>query len=311
MKSLVIAGANGVVGNHLVAEARRRGLAVRTLTRGAARADAHTWDPAAAARGDPAAVAAVARALDGADVVVNLAGASLGEGRLGASHRQRVLQSRVDATRALVKGRAQASTKPPVWLQASAVGFYGDTGEARVDETAPRGRSFLADVCQAWEDEARTALKQDAPPRLVIARIGLVLAQDAPAWSQMLLPIKLGLGGKLGPGTQWWAWIDADDLARALLDLAAAAPDQPPADGVFNLTAPEPVRQVDLTRQAATLLGRPAFLPAPAFALRLATGRVADELLLPSCAAVPARLQARGFRFEAPAIDRELVRLLR
>ena len=155
MKSLVIAGANGVVGNHLVAEARRRGLAVRTLTRGPSRtgADAHTWDPAAAARGDPAAVAAVARALDGADVVVNLAGASLGEGRLGASHRQAVLQSRVDATRALVKGRAQAQAKPPTWVQASAVGFYGDTGEARVDETAPRGRSFLADVCQAWEDE--------------------------------------------------------------------------------------------------------------------------------------------------------------
>jgi uncharacterized protein (TIGR01777 family) len=307
MKSLVIAGASGVVGAHLIAEARRRGLAVRTLTRGPTRGEAHTWDPAAAARGDPAAVAAVARALEGADVVVNLAGASLGEGRLGASHRQKVLQSRVDATRALVKGRAQAAAKPPVWLQASAVGFYGDTGEARVDETAPRGRSFLADVCQAWEDEARTALKQDAPPRLVIARIGLVLAQDAPAWSQMLLPIKLGLGGKLGPGTQWWAWIDADDLARALLDLAAA----PDADGVFNLTAPEPVRQLDLTRQAATLLGRPAFLPAPAFALRLATGKVADELLLPSCAAVPARLQARGFRFEAPSIDRELVRLLR
>lgn len=307
MKTLVIAGANGVVGNHLIAEARRRGLAVRTLTRGPSRADAHTWDPAAAARGEPAAVAAVARALDGADVLVNLAGASVGEGRLGASHRQRVLQSRVDATRALVKGRAQASAKPPTWVQASAVGFYGDTGEARVDEAAPRGRSFLADVCQAWEDEARTALAATPPPRLVIARIGLVLAQDAPAWSQMLLPIKLGLGGKLGPGTQWWAWIDADDLARALLELAAA----PDADGVFNLTAPEPVRQVDLTRQAATLLGRPAFLPAPSFALRLATGKVADELLLPSCAAVPARLQARGFRFEAPSIDRELVRLLR
>jgi uncharacterized protein (TIGR01777 family) len=311
LTTMVIAGASGVVGKHLVTEARRRGFTLRLLTRGKARDEgaavrAFPWDPARAAAGDPGAVDLVARALDGADVVTNLAGASLGEGRLGAKHKEAVLGSRVDATRALVRGRAKAEKKPPVWVQASAVGFYGDTGEARIDETAPRGRSFLADVCQAWEDEARTALQQPSPPRLLIGRIGLVLAADAPAWSQMLLPIKLGVGGALGSGRQWWAWIDADDLARALLDLAA----DPAADGVFNLTAPASVRQLDLTRQAATLLRRPSFLPAPAFALRLATGGVADELLLPSCDAVPARLEARGFRFEQPGIGGELLKLL-
>lgn len=309
MSSVVaIAGATGVVGRHLVAAARSEGLAVRVLSRGQGPPGepVSAWDPVRAAAGDDAALAQVAAALEGAAAVVNLAGASLAEGRLGAAHRARVLSSRVDATRALVRARARCQAPPPVWLQASAVGFYGDTGEAEVDETAPPGRMFLSEVCQRWEEAAREALAQPAPPRLVVLRMGLVLAHDAPAWQKLVGPIRLGAGGPLGSGRQWWAWIDADDLARAALFLLR----RDDAEGAFNLTTPEPVRQRDLVERAALLLGRPAFLPAPAFALRLALGRVADELLLPSCRALPRRLEALGFSFRRGRVDEELVALL-
>ncbi len=309
---LVVAGATGVVGRHLVAHARRAGLAVRALSRGRtapglpADVAVFPWDPAAIARGDAAAAAAAAPALDGARVVVNLAGASLGEGRLDAAHKRRVLESRLDATRALGVTRARCARPPAVWLQASAVGYYGDRGEAEVGEDAPAGADFLADVCARWEAAAREAVAGDAAVRLVVCRIGLVLAPDAPAWRKLIGPIRWGVGGRLGPGTQWWAWIHADDLARALLLLAA----RDDAAGAFNLTAPEPVRQADLVDEAATLLHRPALFPVPAFALRIATGEVADALLLPSCRAVPRRLLALGFAFERPGVGRALVDLL-
>lgn len=303
---LVIAGASGVVGRHLVAAARAAGRRVRLLSRSPAGPDARRWDPGRAAAGDEAAVAAVASALEGAAVVVNLAGASLAEGRLGRAHRARVLGSRLDATRALVRAFARCQAPPPVWLQASATGFYGDTGEADVTEEAPPGRLFLSEVCARWEAAAAEALAAPAPPRLVVLRIGLVLAADAPAWAKLVGPIRLGVGGPLGGGRQWWAWIDAEDLSRAALHLLA----RDDARGAFNLTAPEPVRQGDLVAQAALLLGRPAFLPAPAFALRLALGGVADELLLPSCRALPARLEALGFRFDRGRVDQVLVHLV-
>lgn len=307
---LVVAGATGVVGRHLLRAARAEGLPVVVLSRGASAAvegaDVRRWDPARAASGDEAAVLEVARALDGAAGVVNLAGASLAEGRLGRAHRERVLASRVDATRALVRARARCEAPPPVWLQASATGYYGDTGEAEVTEASPPGRLFLSEVCQRWEEAAREALAQAPPPRLVLLRTGLVLAADAPAWEKLVQPIRFGAGGPLGSGRQWWAWIDADDLARAALFLLR----RDDAEGAFNLTSPEPVRQRDLVERAAVLLRRPAFVPAPAFALRLALGAVADELLLPSCKALPRRLQELGFTFARGSVDEELVALL-
>lgn len=305
----MIAGATGVVGRHLIARARAEGFDVRVLSRGApslAGVEVRRWDPARAAAGDAAAVADLAAALEGAAAVVNLAGASLAGGRLGRAHRARVLDSRVEATRALVSAWTRCQAPPPVWLQASAVGFYGDTGEAEVTEDAPAGGLFLSEVCQRWEAAAREALARPAPPRLVILRLGLVLAADAPAWEKLVQPIRLGAGGPLGSGRQWWAWIDADDLARAALFLLR----HEAARDAFNLTSPEPVRQKDLVERAATLLRRPAFFPAPAFALRLALGRVADELLLASCRALPRRLLEFGFTFTRGRVDQELVALL-
>lgn len=306
---MLIAGASGVVGAHLVAAARAA-WDVSILSRNPGPHNppgvrALAWDPREAARGHERSLEAITEAIDGADLVVNLAGSSLADGRLDARHKRAVLRSRLDATRALVLGSRRARQAPATWFQASAVGYYGDTGEAEVDEQQPAARNFfLAEVCEQWEAEARKV--EAGGTRLIIGRIGLVLAGDAPAWQKLLLPIRLGVGGPLGSGQQWWPWIDADDVAGAILHLA----DRPDAAGVYNLVAPQPVRQIDLVRQAAERLGRPAFLPAPAFALRLAVGEVADALLLPSCHALPARLASDGYKFISTDMSGMLDKLL-
>jgi hypothetical protein len=302
MSKLVVSGGTGLVGRWLGQVARAAGHEVLSLSRRAG-PGAAAWDPAAAARGEGPALDALARALEGADVLVNLAGSSLVDGRLGAGHREQVLRSRLDATRALVLAHQRCARPPGVLLSGSAVGYYGDTGEAEVDEDSPPGRDFLAEVCQRWEGEAR---QLEPRARVVLVRIGLVLAPDAPAWEKLRGPLRLGLGGPLGSGRQWWSWIDARDLARAILFLAGHTE----ARGPFNLVAPEPVRQADLVRQAALLMGRPAFLPVPRLALRLALGGVADALLLASCRATPRRLLELGFAFERPTLGAELVALV-
>ena len=193
--------------------------------------------------------------------------------------------------------------RPPVWLQGSATGYYGDAGERELTEAAPSAEDFfLAEVCQAWESAAKDA----NGARLMISRIGLVLAKDAPAWQKMLLPIKLFVGGRFGDGEQWYPWVDADDFASAMLFLI----EHEASGGVYNLTAPEPVRQIDLVERTARRLGRPAIFPTPAPLLRLAVGEVADALLLPSAKAVPAKLQEEGFIFAHPQIESELDKLL-
>lgn len=309
--TMLIAGATGVVGHHLIAAASHSHR-IRILSRGRGNpvpegvAETVAWDPREAARGHERSLEAITQALEGTAVVVNLAGTSLAEGRLDERHRHRVLQSRLDATNALVAACRRAARPPAVWLQASAVGYYGDTGEADVNEATPADPHFaLGDVCLQWEAAAARAA-EDPRIRQIVVRIGLVLAAAAPAWRKMLLPIKLGVGGPLGSGRQWWPWIDADDVAGAMLHLI----DLPDARGAYNLVAPAPVRQLDLVKRTARALGRPAVLPAPAFALRLALGEVADALLLPSCKALPQRLLAAGYRFRVSDVEDEVRRLV-
>lgn len=306
---LVIAGASGVVGQHILKHAAP-GWALRILTRRAqarfTQGEAFVWDPERAAGEDPHAVRDVARALEGATAVINLAGASI-NGSFDDAHKRAVLQSRLDATRALAHGWAAAQAPPGVWLQASAVGYYGDTGSREVTEEGAPGQDFLASVCVQWEQAAQSFAQQHPALRLVIGRIGLVLSQDAEAWQKMLMPIKLGAGGPLGDGQQFYAWIHAGDLASAWLFLAQ----QGACRGVYNLTAPQPIRQKELASRAASRLRRPSFLPAPKFALRLVLGEMADALLLTSCRAVPARLLEAGFSFQRPDFEAALDELLR
>lgn len=303
---LVISGASGLIGRHLVHAARAR-YDLRLLTRNPT-GDAPPgttqigWSPRAAREGDEPALAALREVLEGATAIVNLAGASVAAGRLNGAHQRRVLGSRIEGAATLLAASRRCSAPPKVWFQASATGYYGDQGDAELSEHAPPGRGVLSDICRQWE-----AAPGDANgARLIVGRLGVVLAKDAPAWQKLLLPIKLFAGGPLGSGQQWLPWIDADDLAQAMLFLL----ERQASAGVYNLTAPEPVRQIELTRKAARRLSRPARLPVPAFALRLLLGHVADALLLASAKVRPQRLQREGFRFTRPSIDVALDNLL-
>ena len=302
---MIIAGAGGVVGRALVGAAADRYELV-VLTRGDTALPGTRsvrWNPSAAADGDDAALEALAHELDGAAALVNLAGSSIAAGRLDAAHVRRVRESRERAGATLVAAAQRAASPPPVWFQASGIDIYGDGGERVLDErTAIEGDGPIQVIGRAWEASADPA---EAFARVIVGRIGVVLAPDAEAWTKLLLPIRLFVGGPLGSGRQWFPWIEANDLARAMLFLI----DDERAEGAYNLVA-EPVRQIELTRLAARALGRPAFVPAPAFALRIALGGVADVLLLTSKRAVPARLREAGFVFETPTAEAAVRKLL-
>lgn len=305
---LVIAGASGVVGRHLVAAAKDH-YDITVLTRSVDGDEpegtrAVAWNPRAVREGDDAALETLSEELENSFAIINLAGASIGSGRLGLDHRARVLNSRIDSTETLVTAFEGTVNRPQVWFNASATGYYGDRGNEVLDETSgSQDGFFLADVVKHWED-ATSPIRDDT--RLIIGRLGLVLAKDADAWQRMIMPIKLFVGGPLGSGQQWYSWIDADDLARAVLYLLA----NDEARGVYNFTTPEPVRQAELASKVAQKLERPSFIPAPEFALKLALGGVADALLLPSAKVMPERLLETGFEFTHPDIDSELEHIL-
>ena len=305
LPKLVVAGAGGVIGRALLEAAEGRYERV-VLTRGGTSPSGITsvrWSPSAAADGDEAELERLAETLSGAAAVVNLAGSSVAAGRLDDAHVERLRNSRLQAGATLVGAAERAAQKPPVWFQASGIDIYGDSGETVLDESASvDGDGPMSVVGRAWEASADPAR---AFARVIVGRIGVVLAPDAPAWTKLLLPIRLFVGGPLGSGKQWFPWIEAEDLARAVLFLIEAED----AEGPYNLVG-EPVRQIDLTRAAARRLRRPAFVPAPAFALRLVLGRVADVLLLSSKRAVPKRLREAGFEFAAGTVDEAVDKLL-
>ena len=304
-RTMVVAGASGVVGRHLISHAKEEGWTVQTLSR--SNPESTLWNPDEIIEEKGDTLTGVVEALEGSDLLVNLAGASLAEGKLGIDHSKLVLESRIYATRALGMAYRKCTAPPPCWIQASATGYYGEAGEEDVTEESSPGELFLSQVCEAWEEMAREAIDEKTKlPRLIILRLGLIFAKDAPAWSKMTLPIRMGFGGALGEGTQWYAWMESSDMARAILHLH----DNEKSSGTYNLTTPKPVQQIELARKIGKILHRPVLLPTPAFALRLALGKVADELLLPSCRALPNRLKEEGFTFQYPGIDETLVKLL-
>lgn len=313
-KRMVITGATGLVGGYLARHAMAQGWTVQALTTGRSGQDPRGfskthWDPPAAARGDQAAVAVIAEVLDGADAVVNLAGAGVADKRLTEARKKVIIDSRVDTARALVNAWKICDNPPEFWFNASAIGYYGDTGDKLVHEDHPAGDDFLARVCVSWEGAARS-LFEAAPEargkvRQVIGRIGIVLARDAEAWKKMVMPIKMGVGGPLGDGQQYYPWVDADDVARLIIFLA----EHEDAEGAFNVTAPEPVRQRELAARAASRLGRPSFMPAPAFGLKILLGEFA-QFLLSSARVVPTAALALGFEYERPTLDDALDHLL-
>jgi uncharacterized protein (TIGR01777 family) len=294
---IVVSGGTGFIGQPLTARLAARGDEVVVLTRNPAKVRSGrgvAWDPP---RRGPW-WEEVARA----DAVINLAGENIGDGRWTAARKERLISSRLDATGSLVEAMRTAPQQKRVFLSASAVGFYGNRGDEELDESAGRGAGFLADLTARWEEAAHGA---DGVARVVVPRFGVVLERSGGALQKMLPPFRFGVGGPLGSGRQWMSWVDREDALR-FLEWALGEE----VSGPFNVTAPEPVRNRDFTRELGHALHRPAFMPVPGFALRLLFGQMADETLLAGQRVIPRRATDAGFRFTAPTLPEALAHVL-
>jgi uncharacterized protein (TIGR01777 family) len=294
VRTVVVAGAGGLIGTRLVASFLADGVRVRRLVRpgasGGARQDGVTsvpWDP------DRGVLAP--DALDDADVVVNLGGAGIGDRRWTRRYRATLRSSRLAGTGLLARELARRGPEAPALVQASAMGLYGDRGDEPLPETARRGDGFLADLVTDWE--AATDPARDAGVRVVLLRTSLVLTPDGGALGRLLPLLRLGLGGPLGDGHEFWSWITLHDHVRAIRHLATSG-----VHGPVNLATPDPVRNAELTRALARALHRPAVLRVPAPALRLALGGFVGDILA-SARLVPRVLEADGFRWEHPRLE--------
>jgi uncharacterized protein len=295
---VLVSGASGLVGAALVPFLRTQGHRVLRLVRRAPEsADEVKWNPDSG-RLDLAAA-------DEIDAVVHLAGAGIADARWTAERRREIRDSRVVATRALAETLASLPRPPRVVVGGSAIGFYGDGGDAWLDETSPAGSGFLAELTRAWE--AAWAPLDRAGTRRVYLRTGVVLSSRGGALAKLLTPFRLGLGGRVGNGNQWWSWISIDDQLGAIGH--ALATDS--VRGPLNAVAPMPVTSFEFARTLGRVLGRPSALPAPAWALRAALGRgLADEALLASQRARPATLAATGYRFRHEKLEAALRHVL-
>lgn len=286
---VAVTGASGLIGSALVPHLRARGDEVlRLVRRPAVAPDEVTWDPSAKT--------VDLDGLVGIDAVVHLAGAGVGDHRWTDEYKRIILNSRVDGTETIVEAMTQLEPRPRALVAGSAIGWYGDTGDRPVDESAPAGAGFLADVVRAWEAAADPA--QAAGIRVTHARTGLVVSGNGGAWARMFPLFKLGLGGKLGSGHQYWSWISLRDEVAALTFLL----DNESLSGPVNLTGPDPVTNAEVTAAMGRVLNRPTLLPAPAFALKAVLGEFSTEVL-GSSRVMPSVLEGAGFTWQDPTID--------
>ncbi len=300
---ILITGSTGLVGTALTQDLQRAGHTVCRLIRpGASSQSIGTsqgfdvnWNPATGELGGVAV---------GADAVVNLAGASIADGRWTPQRKQLLRSSRVDTTRALVQALAKMSARPRVLLSASATGIYGNRGDETLTESSQPGNDFLSEIAKEWESEA---IKAEALGiRVVRARFGVILSKHGGALPQMIRPFQFGVGGKIATGKQWMSWITLDD-AIVILRLAL---ENANITGALNVVSPQPVTNEQFTKILAAALHRPALFPAPAFALRLLLGEMADALLLSSQRVLPAQLQKLNHQFLHPDLATALAAIL-
>jgi uncharacterized protein (TIGR01777 family) len=286
---VAVTGASGLIGSALVPALRERGHDVLRLVRRATSApDEVRWDPESGEVDLPA--------LNGVDGVVHLAGAGVGDKRWTAAYKRMILLSRVNGTDTIARAMAHLEPKPRVLVSGSAIGYYGDTGDHVVTEASPQGGGFLADVVAQWEAAAQPA--QDAGIRVAFARTGLVVSNEGGAWKRLLPIFRLGLGGKIGAGSQYWSFISLRDEVTALITLL----EDESYSGPVNLTAPTPVTNADVTAAMGRVLGRPTILPVPAFALKIALGEFSSDVL-GSQRVLPEVLEGHGFAWADPSID--------
>lgn len=281
---ILISGASGLIGRALAESLRSGGHAVQTLVRRKPKESAGeiAWDPEARVLDSSR--------LEGVDAVVHLAGKPI-DARWTEATKRAIRDSRVKGTGLLAEAAAHLSTKPKVFVCASAVGFYGSRGDESLDETSTSGQGFLPDVCRAWEDAAAPA--RDAGLRTVHLRSGVVLSRQGGMLARVLPPFKMGAGAVVGTGEQWISWISLADAIAAIQHTITAAG----LSGPVNLTSPQPVPNAEFTHTLGKILGRPTLLPFPAFAVRLLLGEMGDELLLAGQRVLPKKLLASGFAF--------------
>jgi len=297
---ILVSGSTGFLGTALVEALEGQGHAVARLVRpattrknaGSAREQTVAWDPIAGQFDSAGA--------EGADALIHLAGASIAGGRWNASHKKLLRTSRIDATRHLIGALARLQRPPRVIVAASAIGYYGNRGDEMLTEASAPGNDFLAGLCREWETE--TARGAEFGARVVNPRFGIILAAQGGALPRMALPFKLGAGGRLGDGRQWMSWLTLQEAVRIVqFALANSA-----LTGPVNAVTPNPARNSEFTTVLAKALRRPALFPAPAFALRLALGEMADALLLISQRVMPSKLTDAGYRFLQPSLANAL-----
>jgi uncharacterized protein (TIGR01777 family) len=293
---VAVTGSGGLVGSALVPFLTTGGHTVIRLVRRSVSAGDVLWDPAEGVRDLPR--------LEGVEAVVHLAGENIAAGRWTARRKEEIRRSRVEGTRRLGESLAKLARRPEVLVSASAVGLYGRRGDEVLTEGSPPGDDFLARVCREWEAATRPA--SQAGIRVVHLRFGTVLSPAGGALKAMLPAFKLGAGGRMGSGEQYVSWIAIDDAIGAIHHAVCTRS----LAGAVNGVAPAPVTNAEFTRVLARVLSRPAIVPWPAFALRLAFGEMADALLLSSQRAVPVRLQASGYRFQYPELEGALRHVL-
>jgi uncharacterized protein (TIGR01777 family) len=290
-----------MIGSALAGALRKQGHEVAGLVRPATRVPATgeqtqgqqavNWDPEAGT---------LDRSADGADAVVHLAGASIAEGRWTAARKHVLRDSRIVATHSLIDSLKKLTRPPRVFLGGSAIGFYGDRGDEELTESSPPGSDFLADLTREWEAASLRASEFGA--RVVILRTGVVLDRNGGALPRVILPFRFGAGGRLGSGRQWMSWLALEELV-AMIQFALSASS---LTGAANAVAPLPVRNAEFTKVLARVLHRPAIFPAPAFALRLALGEMADALLLSSQRVLPKKFETLGYKFVLPDLESAL-----
>jgi uncharacterized protein len=292
---VLISGATGLIGSSLAQELKSGGHHVTSLTRSPTGENNISWDPDAGT---------VDGSLEGTDAVVHLAGESIAEGRWTVSKKRRIMDSRKKGTRLLAETIAGLTTPPRVMVSASAVGYYGDRADEVLREDSRPGSDFLAEVCKAWEAAADPA--REAGIRVVHTRFGIVLSLEGGALGTMLPIFKLGGGGRIGRGRQWWSWVAIDDVVGTIHH----ALENDSVEGPVNVGSPNPMTNAEYTRVLGKVLNRPTVLPVPAPAIRLALGGIADALLLASQRMEPAKLKETGYRFRHPELEGALRHLL-
>ena len=293
--NVLVSGATGLIGSTLIPELEAGGHRVTRLTRSPRSGEDVRWDPdAGTIEGD----------LAGTEAVVHLAGESIAECRWTAEKKKRILESRQKSTRLLAEEIAGLQTPPSVMVSVSAIGYYGDRGNELLTEESEPGDLFLSRVCLEWEAAADPA--RDAGVRVVHPRFGIVLSTEGGALGTTLPIFKLGGGGKIGSGRQYWSWVALDDVVGAILH--AIGTDA--LSGPVNVTAPDPPTNAEYTRVLGGVLGRPTFFTVPAPAARIALGGMADELLLASARVQPAKLEETGYKYRYPELEGALRHLL-